>query len=531
MMTYMTTIPEWSKRVYWKRLAGKRKRMVTDAIKAGIYPDSYKGLILQVLRLGIKRTEAYEAAQEDLRFAQSQAPASAASSQVGRDPRFSPAAIQYRRGMRQPRIGESTPIAVTQAEHSNSLAREARRVRRAEQRRARGERMVVGPAAAVEAGVYAPVAAQAATTSSAVPFKVVDGTTYTPTTSAQVASPASSTVAAASQPSSLAERYQKQFIPPEQAPDFDNLVQLYDWQKAAQWAPSMEAAAAKAAQDAMKDAMRTASQSAQAAQMAAMQATQAMQAQQFTSASSQVRRSAPRTPRSFRGWGSYEGWGDWGATPISGITPGPGGYYYQYFGDHTIHVVAGPKYAGAVFNADSHMGREILAKVSPSGWNPVGRNATIKSSSSAVVRSPTSAVVTKKYKGINAILAAIGGGDPKKGGQLTALLAAQYGPGAVERIAEGVQSHRESPARIMRKIARLKVKYGKHKAKGNRVKAAKYAAKIRGLEAHLAMLQGGAQVQVPVGPVEAPSAGMPSWVPLAAVGGGLALVVVMAAKK
>jgi len=382
-------------------------------------------------------------------------------------------------------------------------------------------RVVVGPVTSV--AKRPSYVSSGPSVSTSIPTKIDSSGVYVPTTSAEGYSPASSTVKKA-----------------KSLPGGSYFDTGYDWME-------------------RENELRTPEEDVDMATTAAMYSPDAYSLSPAIDLSAQTAQMAVRTaqaPATY--FGSYGiPWGSYGASILeatrSGVTAGSSGYYYQLLKDNSIMIVYSPKGDSSRVSPGSPAYPKIVADVrAHGGWNPIGKDDPIvktkwtapsaAASSSVTSASPSSAVVSKKYKGLNALFAALGGGDPQKGGAVAAQLAVQYGPGAADVVSEMVAARRDSPARIAKKIARYQVKYQQAKSRGDRAKMAKYAWKIQGLQARLNQLQqtGGswnifAPPTTPTGPVEPWTAGggggMPSWLPLAAVAGGLVLVLVVAMKK
>lgn len=181
---------------------------------------------------------------------------------------------------------------------------------------------------------------------------------------------------------------------------------------------------------------------------------------------------------------------------------GSGGYVYLQFTDNGGIKVdeSSPDRKGAYLPAfTTPQWYAISQEIGPLASQKAKVTAYYKAHAAQVAAAakgaaPTSVIITgQSHKGINALFAALGGGDPKVGGALVAKAAVDYGPDVATSAQEFLSSKSDSPAAIQKKIDKLKVKLAAAKAKGDKVKVKKLQARIKGLQAKLATLnaQGG----------------------------------------
>jgi hypothetical protein len=252
---------------------------------------------------------------------------------------------------------------------------------------------------------------------------------------------------------------------------------------------------------------------------------------------------------SFDGWGWYAGWGGvWGAGAWVrddagrkyAQKKGKGGWTYWQYTNGDIQIANGPQDVAQAYlpawksNTWYAITNEIGAvkkqAAKLASWNKAHKTGTIGPVSSG--ERAEAAVGEKKAQGLNALFAALGQGSSSQGKALVGRAAIEHGPEVAMAAEEYLAERASSPALLEAKIAKLEGKYVQAKAKGDRVKAAKYLAKIQGLKARLASLQSGEATTVDatgmeIGPVES---GFP-WLWIAGGGGALIVLAMLASKK
>ena len=242
---------------------------------------------------------------------------------------------------------------------------------------------------------------------------------------------------------------------------------------------------------------------------------------------------------------TYAGWGDWGAS--SGVTQGSGGYYYQLLDSGDILIVYGPRGSGTVVKRGSSSYNAIrrdVASVS-GGFNPSYKNDVpptgttssggVKSGSSGSTGSTVMSLLsafgqgtgTGEGQALSNIITAFQSEGKQAGYTEAARAAGQYGPGMVAAASEVVKSKGQSLTALQRKYSKAKAKCDYYNKLGKRSKASNWCSK-RDMYAKLIQ-----HYQAQAAPIEVagepPGGGMPTWLPLALVGGGGLLMVALLA--
>ncbi len=174
---------------------------------------------------------------------------------------------------------------------------------------------------------------------------------------------------------------------------------------------------------------------------------------------------------------------------------GSGGYSYQQFDDGGIRVAEGsparvgqyiPPFSSEIWYAiTKEIGARAPDKARVAAHFKKSPKLSIVSNNSA----PTSVIVTKNPKGLNALFAALGAGSAVQGQALVAQAAVAHGPEVAEAAQEYFNERNSSPAAIQKKIDKTEIKLAAAKAKGDHVKAKKLQAKLVGLQKRLADAQ------------------------------------------